>query len=80
MNNIKKISQHASKFYDQQNINYIIDASMVSTPEGVIDNIPNATMTSTPVKKPSASKSLCLFNSILNVKPKTEKRRTGDAK
>ena len=30
-------------------------------------------MTSTPVKKPSARKSLCLFTKILDVKPKTEK-------
>ena len=32
-------------------------------------------MTSTPVKKPSSSKSLCLFTNILAVKPKTEKLR-----
>ena len=32
-------------------------------------------LTSTPLKKPSARKSICLFTNILNVKPKTEKRR-----
>ena len=32
-------------------------------------------MTSTPVKKPSARKSLHLFTNILDVKTKTEKRR-----
>ena len=53
---------------------------MVSTLEGVTDNSPNAPMTSTPVKKPSASKSLCLFTNILNVKPKTAKRRIGAEK
>ena len=37
-------------------------------------------MTSTPVKKPSAIKSLCLFTNILDVKPKTEKRRFVAAK
>ena len=37
-------------------------------------------MTSTPVKKPSASKSLCLFTNILDVKPTTEKRRFVAAK
>ena len=37
-------------------------------------------MTSTPVKKPSARKSLCLFTNILGVKPKTSKRRYVDAK
>ena len=47
---------------------------MVSTPEGVIDNSHNVPMKSTPVKKLSASKSLCLSTSILDVKPKTAKR------
>ena len=37
-------------------------------------------MTSKPVKKPSARKSLCLFTNILDVKPATEKRRFVDAK
>ena len=32
-------------------------------------------MTSTPVKKPSDGKSLCLFITILDVKPKTAKHR-----
>ena len=32
-------------------------------------------MPPTPVKKPSDRKSLCLFTNILDVKPKTEKRR-----
>ena len=72
MNNIKKIYQHAGKCYDQQNIKYTIDADMVYTPEGVADNSTNAPMTSTPVKKPSTSKSLCLFTNILDVKPKTK--------
>ena len=37
-------------------------------------------MTSTPVKKPSASKSLCLFTNIFYVKKKTVKRRFVSAK
>ena len=37
-------------------------------------------MTSTPVKKPGARKSLCLFTNILDVKPKTAKRRIVDEK
>ena len=37
-------------------------------------------MKSTPVKKPSAEKSLCLFTNILNVKNKIAKRRVGAAK
>ena len=32
-------------------------------------------MTSLPVNKPSARKALCLFTNILDVKPKTAKRR-----
>ena len=32
LNNIKNIYQHAGKCYDQQNLKYIIDAAMVSTP------------------------------------------------
>ena len=53
---------------------------MVSTPEGFIDNSPNVPLTSTPVKKPSARKSLCLFTNILDVKNKTAKHRVGAAK
>ena len=41
---------------------------MVSTPERFTDNVPIYLMTSTPVKKPRARKSLCLFTNILNVK------------
>ena len=80
MNNIKKIYQHEGNFDDQQNLNYILDAAMVSTPEVVTDNIPNMPIASTPVKKPSASKSLCLFTNILDVKTKTAKRRVLAAK
>ena len=53
---------------------------MVSTPDGVTDNSPNLPMTSTPVNKPSARKSLCLFTKILDVKPKTAKQRIVAAK
>ena len=37
-------------------------------------------MASKPVKKPSAMKSLCLFTNILDVQPKTAKRRFVAAK
>ena len=75
MNNIKKIYQHAGKCDYQQNIKGIIDVSILSTPKGVTYKIPNVPMKSTPVKKPSASKSLYLFTNILDVKPKTAKLR-----
>ena len=74
MNNIKKIYQHAGKCDDQQNLKDIIDALMVYTPEEVTDESTNVPMTSTPVKKPSARKSLCFFTNILDVKPKTANR------
>ena len=41
MNNIKKIYQHAGKCDDQQNLKDIIDAAILSTPEGVTDNSHN---------------------------------------
>ena len=44
MNNIKKIYQHAGKCDDQQNLKDIIDAAILSTPEGVTDNSPNVHM------------------------------------
>ena len=50
MNNIKRIYQHAGKCDDQQNLKDIIDAAILSTPEGVTDNSPNVHMTSKPVK------------------------------
>ena len=51
MNNIKQIYQHVGNCDDQQNLKDIIDAAILSTPEGVIYNSPNVHMTSTPVKK-----------------------------
>ena len=41
MNNMKKIYQHAGKCDDQQNLKDIIDAAILSTPEGVTDNSSN---------------------------------------
>ena len=43
---------------------------MVSTPEIFTNDSPISPMTSTPVKKPRARKSLCLFTNILDVKKK----------
>ena len=74
MNNIKKIYQHAGKCDDQQNLKDIIDDAILSTPAGVTYNSTNVHMSSTPVKKPSARKSLCLFTNIFYVQPKTAKR------
>ena len=80
MKNIKKIYKHAGKCDDQQNLKGIINAHMVSNTEGGIDNSPNVSMASTPVNKPTARKSLCLFTNILYVKTRTTKRRIGATK
>ena len=80
MNNIKKIYQHAGKYDDEQNLKDNLEAAILSTPEGVVDNSHNVHMPSIPVNKPSASKSLCLFTDILDVKPTTAKRRFVAAK
>ena len=80
MNNIKKIYQHAGKCDDQQNLKNIIDVDILYTPEVVTDNSPNVHMTPSPVKKPSARKSLCLFTNIFSFKPTTAKRRFVAAK
>ena len=45
MDNMKKTYQHAGKCDDYQNLNDIIDAAILSTPEGVTDNSPNMHMT-----------------------------------
>ena len=63
-----------------KNLKDILEADIISTPEGFTDNSPNLHMTSKPVKKPSAIKSLCLFTNILDVKPKTAKIRFVAAK
>ena len=80
MKNIRYIYQHAGKCDNQQNIRDIIYTNMVLTTEGVTYNSPNFPMAPTPVKKPSARKSLCLFTNILDVQPKIAKRRIVSAK
>ena len=49
MNNIKNIYQHEGMCDDQQNLKYILDAAMVSTPEGVTYNSTDVPMATTPV-------------------------------
>ena len=55
---------------DQQQFKDILEAGMVSTPEGFTNNSPIFPMKSTLVKKPSAQKSLCMFTNILYVNKK----------
>ena len=68
MSSIKKIYQHAGKCDNQQNLKGVLDADMMSTQEEITDDSPSVPMTSTPVKKPSARKSLCLFTNIFDIK------------
>ena len=75
-----KKNQHAGKCDDQQIFKDILEDALLSTTEEVTDSSPNLYMTSSPVKKPSARKSLCVFTNILDVKPKTAKYRFMDAK
>ena len=63
----KKLYKQAGKCDDQQQFKDILEADMVYNPEGFTEDIPIYTMTSTPVKKPCARKSLCLFTNILYV-------------
>ena len=68
LQNIKNLYKQSGKCDDQKKFKDILEADMVSTPEGFTDEITISTMTSTPVKKPRAQKSLCLFTNILDVK------------
>ena len=80
MNKIKTIYQHEGKCDYQQNLKDILEAALLSTPEGFTYYSNNVNMTSSPVKKTSARKSMCLFTNILDVKRKTAKRRFVAAK
>ena len=68
LENIKKLYKQAGKCDDQQQFKDILEAAMVSTPEGFTNISPISPMTSTPIEKPNTQKSLCLFNNIFEVK------------
>ena len=74
LQNIKNIYKHAGNWDNQKQFKDILEAAIVSTPEGFTNNGPRSTMKPTPVKKPDARKSLCLFTDILYVKKKTATR------
>ena len=80
LENIKKSYKTSGKCDDQEHFIDILEAAMTSNPEGFTNDSPISTMTSTPVKKTSAGKSLCLFTKILYVKKKTATRQIGAAK
>ena len=74
---IKKVNIQAGKCGDQHQFKYILEYSMVSTPELFTDDSPISPMTSTPVNKPCPKTSLCLSTKILDVKKKTATCRVG---
>ena len=67
---INKLYKQAGKCDYQKKFKDIIEAAVVYTPEGFNNDSPIYPMTSTPVNKPCARKSLCLFTTILYVKNK----------
>ena len=74
LENIKKLYKHAGKCDGQNKLKDILETAMVSTPEGLTENSPRSPSKPTPVNKPSARKSLCLFTNILDAKKKTATR------
>ena len=67
LENIKKLYKNVGKCDGEQQLKYIIEATVFSTPEVFNGNSPIYPMKSTPVKKPSDRKSLCLLTKILDV-------------
>ena len=68
LENIKKLYKHAGNRDGKQQLKDFIEADMVYALEGFTENSPISPSTSTPVKKPSARKSLSMFTNILDVK------------
>ena len=64
LENINKLYKQAVKRDNQKQLKDIFEAAVVSTTEGFTKNSPISPITSTPVKKPSARKSLCMFTNI----------------
>ena len=65
LENIKTLYKQAGKCDNQQQFKDILEAAMVSTPEGFTNNSRISPMKSSPVKKRSAQKSLCMFTNVL---------------
>ena len=78
--NIKKLYKYSVKCDDQQHYKDIIEADMVSTSEGLTDNIPLSPGPYVTVRNPSASKSLHQPSEVFYFKYKTAVYRSGGAK
>ena len=68
LENIKNLYKQAGKCDDQKKFKYILEAAIVSNPEGLTDKSPTSHSKSSPVKTPSAQRSLCMFTNVLDVK------------
>ena len=71
LENIKKLYKSSGKYDYQQQYKAIIEAAMVSNPEGFTDNSPISPSQSVTVKHTSARKTLKQFLDTLEVKPNT---------
>ena len=67
----QKVYKTAGKFDYQHQYKDILEAAMVSTHEWCNDNITLKHNQSEPTKNPSARKSLCQFEEVLDVKHNT---------
>ena len=74
-----KYTKKSGKYDNQQQFKDILEADMVSSPEGFTNNSPIYPRTPSSFKKPSAKTSLCMFTNVLVVK-KTAYCRVGAAK
>ena len=79
LQNITKLYKSSGKCDYQQQYKAILGAAMVSTTEGLTENIPMSLNTSVPVDKPNARNPFRKFSELLDVKQKTYVRRLGDA-
>ena len=80
LENIKKLIKSSVKWDYQQKYKCILAAAIVSTNEGLTENIPMSFKTSVSVTKPSSRKPLCKLSEILGIKPKSAVLRLGAAK
>ena len=64
LEDIKKIYKQSDRCDDQKQFKDIFEAGMFSNIEGFTDNSPISLRKSTPVKKPSDQKPLCMFINV----------------
>ena len=80
LENINKLYKSAGKCDDQQKYKVILEAYIVSTPEGLVDNILMDVSTSGTLKNPSARKSRSRFLALLDIIQKNECTQNGSSK